>query len=649
MILEDAGAGRRSSPAAPSAEALPLDAVRRRASPGSTTSPTRRPARRSGPRRAAADNAAYVIYTSGSTGRPKGVVNSHRGIVNRLLLDAGGLRPGRRRRLPAEDPVRLRRLGAGALRAPDPGGAAGGGPAGRAPGQRLPGPAGASGRGSRRSTSSPRCSPSSWPRTGVAAPAARCAGCWSAARPCPGRLEQRCLATLPVPLINLYGPTEAAVEVTAWCCRPAARPRPVPIGRPIRNTQIHIVGRRLEPVPLGRGGGAGDRRRAGGARLSRPSGPDGGALRPRSVRRRAGRPPVPDRRPLPPSARGGDRIPRPARRPGEDPRLPHRAARDRDRPGGPAAGPRGRGGGAPGRRGGALAARLRGAGGGGRRTPRTAAELRAALAARLPPYMVPVFAFGRGARPPAERQARPPVARPLDAPWPCRPRAVDGAAHAARGAAGRPLRRGAGGRAARRRGQLLRARRPLAGRHAADRAGPRGARGRAAAAPRVRDADGGGPGAGDRGRGPERGAAAGSGVRATAPLPLSFAQQRLWFLHQLEPASPVYNMPGRAPSARARLDRRGARRGPGRGGAPPRVAADPLRRDRAGRAGPGRRSARVRSRAGDRSRGPARRPALGGGPPAGARGGSASLRPRLADRCCARPWCAWARRSSSSC
>src|SRR5215813_11935259 len=31
------------------------------------------------------DNLAYVIYTSGSTGRPKGTLNSHRGIVNRLL------------------------------------------------------------------------------------------------------------------------------------------------------------------------------------------------------------------------------------------------------------------------------------------------------------------------------------------------------------------------------------------------------------------------------------------------------------------------------------------------------------------------------------------------------------------------------------
>ncbi len=38
---------------------------------------------------AGADNLAYVIYTSGSTGRPKGAMNSHRGIVNRLLWMQG--------------------------------------------------------------------------------------------------------------------------------------------------------------------------------------------------------------------------------------------------------------------------------------------------------------------------------------------------------------------------------------------------------------------------------------------------------------------------------------------------------------------------------------------------------------------------------
>ena len=52
-------------------------------------------------------------------------------------------------------------------------------------------------------------------------------------------------------LHNLYGPTEAAVDVTAWRCdwrRDGAR---IPIGRPISNVQIYVLDERGRPTPFG--------------------------------------------------------------------------------------------------------------------------------------------------------------------------------------------------------------------------------------------------------------------------------------------------------------------------------------------------------------------------------------------------------------
>ena len=52
-------------------------------------------------------------------------------------------------------------------------------------------------------------------------------------------------------LCNLYGPTEAAVEVTYWECRPGDPQGTVPIGRPVANTQMHVLDGRLRPQPVG--------------------------------------------------------------------------------------------------------------------------------------------------------------------------------------------------------------------------------------------------------------------------------------------------------------------------------------------------------------------------------------------------------------
>jgi thioesterase domain-containing protein/acyl carrier protein len=54
-----------------------------------------------------------------------------------------------------------------------------------------------------------------------------------------------------VRLHNLYGPTEAAVEVTSWVCGEGDERGSIPIGRPIANTQIHLLDQGLSPLPVG--------------------------------------------------------------------------------------------------------------------------------------------------------------------------------------------------------------------------------------------------------------------------------------------------------------------------------------------------------------------------------------------------------------
>ncbi|MFP4099133.1 non-ribosomal peptide synthetase family protein [Coleofasciculus sp.] len=55
-------------------------------------------------------------------------------------------------------------------------------------------------------------------------------------------------------ILNHYGPTEATVGVTTFTVKnPAAcyNPQTVPLGRPLANTQVYVLDKRLQPVPIG--------------------------------------------------------------------------------------------------------------------------------------------------------------------------------------------------------------------------------------------------------------------------------------------------------------------------------------------------------------------------------------------------------------
>ncbi len=195
------------------------------------------------------ENLAYVIYTSGSTGRPKGVMNTHRGICNRLLWMQATYQLTKDDRILQKTPFSFDvsvweffwpLLFGARLVVARPG-------------------------GHKDSTylinliveqniTTIHFVPSMLQlfledknvRRCTCLRQVICSG-----EALPYELQQRFFARLKSELHNLYGPTEAAVDVSYWQCRPDIKLKIVPIGRPVANTQLYILDRLMQPVPIG--------------------------------------------------------------------------------------------------------------------------------------------------------------------------------------------------------------------------------------------------------------------------------------------------------------------------------------------------------------------------------------------------------------
>jgi amino acid adenylation domain-containing protein/non-ribosomal peptide synthase protein (TIGR01720 family) len=189
------------------------------------------------------DNLAYVIYTSGSTGQPKGAMNTHRAICNRLrwMQEAYGLEESDRvlQKTPFSFDVSVWEFfwplmtGARLVMAR---------PGGHQDSLYLARTL------QREGITTLHFVPSMLRAFLEQLDEAEAFEFDSLRRViCSGEaltteLQERFFARLSCELHNLYGPTEAAVDVTSWACRAGETRRTVPIGKPIANTQIYILG-----------------------------------------------------------------------------------------------------------------------------------------------------------------------------------------------------------------------------------------------------------------------------------------------------------------------------------------------------------------------------------------------------------------------
>ncbi len=196
---------------------------------------------------------ASILYTSGSTGRPKGVLNTHRGLTNRLLWMQDAYALSADDRVLQKTPIGFDVsgweffwpliAGAGLVIAR---------PGGHRDTQYLIDVI------VQQSITTLHFVP---PMLQAFLSTDGMEACTCLRRViCSGDIlrretQQEFFAKLPeVELHNLYGPTEASIDVTAWRCARDDTNAAISIGRPIANTQIHILDDALMRVPVGTAG-----------------------------------------------------------------------------------------------------------------------------------------------------------------------------------------------------------------------------------------------------------------------------------------------------------------------------------------------------------------------------------------------------------
>lgn len=198
------------------------------------------------------DNAAYVIYTSGSTGRPKGVVITHDGIANRVQWAVRTLG------LTDTDRVLLKTAltfdaagweifaplvagGTVVLAPPD---------AGHDPEQILQAVA-------KHDVTVLQAVPSVLRLLAVSAGWSECRSLrflFSAGEPLTAELCSELAGHADLTIYNTYGPTECSIDATAYQYRREQVAGPVPIGQPITNTRVLILDPAGQLVPAGMAG-----------------------------------------------------------------------------------------------------------------------------------------------------------------------------------------------------------------------------------------------------------------------------------------------------------------------------------------------------------------------------------------------------------